>query len=58
MRDIERIKVILERLEKLWKKYPDLRLGQLITNAINDIIVLYYVEDENLLDCLEDYYAD
>ena len=30
MRDPNRIPEILKELEKIWSKYPDLRLGQLI----------------------------
>ncbi len=32
MRDPERIDRIGEKLLRLWKKYPDWRLGQLISN--------------------------
>lgn len=56
MRDASRIPEILKRLEELWKKYPDLRLGQLISNVIQDP-ALYYVEDEQLIDYLEQYYS-
>ena len=36
MRDKERIRPLLERLEKIWKEHPDLRLGQLILNVVRD----------------------
>lgn len=55
MRDKKRIKPILARLEKLWNKHPELRLGQLISNYITDP-ALYYIEDEQLLYELEDRY--
>lgn len=55
MRDITRIDRILDRLKTLWKKYPDLRLGQLIINVLRDP-ALYYIEDEELIDLLEEYY--
>lgn len=55
MRDKKRIKVILERLEKVWDEYPDLRLGQLILNVCSDP-VLYYLEDNELLDAMESLY--
>ncbi len=32
MRDPKRIKRILKLIEKIWTKYPDLRLGQLLQN--------------------------
>tara|TARA_R110002074_G_scaffold402324_1_gene606973 strand:- start:22947 stop:23138 length:192 start_codon:yes stop_codon:yes gene_type:complete len=34
MRDPDRIDPIIDKLRELWKKYPDLRLGQLVKNAI------------------------
>ena len=55
MRDINRIDLILDRLKTLWKKYPDLRLGQLILNVLRDP-VLYYVEDVELIETLEKFY--
>jgi len=56
MRDINRIDNILQRLGDLWKKFPDLRLGQLICNVLQDP-TLYYVEDNQLIDILEKYYS-
>lgn len=35
MREFDRIDRILNKLEILWKKYPDLRLGQLLENIRN-----------------------
>ena len=58
MRDINRIKPILEKIEKLWISDPDLRFGQLVMNIINpekSNIEVYYIEDENLIDKLEKY---
>lgn len=57
MRDINRIDLILDRLKILWKKHPDLRLGQLILNVLQDP-ALYYVEDEQLIDLLEEFYEN
>ena len=57
MRDMNRIDLILDRLKTLWKKYPDLRLGQLITNVLQDP-ALYYIEDAELIDLLEEYYSN
>ena len=39
----------------VWKKYPDLRLGQLLLNCIGDPM-LYYVEDDKLVTVIKDYY--
>ena len=55
MRDIDRIPVILGRLEKIWKNNPDLRLGQLILNVINESI-LYYLEDDVIITEIENFY--
>lgn len=44
----------MTRLLLLWMKYPTLRLTQLIGNVFIDDI--YYIEDENLIDQLEDAY--
>ena len=46
MRNPERISKILTELSEIWIQYPDLRLGQLLLNVINDS-VLYYIEDED-----------
>ncbi len=32
MRELKRIKRILDKLEKLWNKSPDMRFGQLLIN--------------------------
>lgn len=55
MRDPNRIDDILERLKDIWKTYPDLRLGQLILNVANDPL-LYYLEDDELLNKMEEIY--
>jgi hypothetical protein len=56
MRDPKRIPKVLKEIEKIWKKHPDLRLGQLIGNHIEGLLV-YYVEDENLIQILKEGYA-
>ena len=52
MRDSDRIDKILETIREIWKKYPDLRLTQLIGNCFpaGDN---YYREDDELLKRLE-----
>lgn len=54
MRDPKRIPVILAKLEELWKKYPDLRFGQLVGNILresedysNFFSYLFYIEDSD-----------
>lgn len=54
MRDPHRIPVVLAKLEQTWGRYPDLRLGQLLTVATEHTKVdLFYVEDEVLYDGLD-----
>ena len=51
MRDPERIDRMLEKIRTLWKRNPDLRLGQLIVNAANDggnTTIPYYAEDDTV----------
>lgn len=54
MREIERISTMLETIEKAWKLYPDLRLGQLLMNCAKSKDI-FYLEDEELLMCLQEY---
>jgi hypothetical protein len=58
MRDPNRIPQILERLGKLWKENPDLRLGQLIGNVYHypSGIDPYFDEDETFIHNLEFFY--
>jgi len=52
MRDPKRIDKVLRELRKLWKKYPELRLGQLLINATYPFNI-YAVEDDTMLDYLK-----
>lgn len=50
MRDLERINRITNKINTLWRKYPEQRLMQLLINYIlpkveNDI-ALFYLEDD------------
>jgi len=52
-RNPERIDRIVETIRKAWKKYPDMRLTQLIENCFvfphpPDKHCLYHVEDDEL----------
>lgn len=40
-----------------WEKYPHLRLGQFLLNALNDN-KLYYCEDSLLVDKLNRFYEE
>ena len=55
MRDPKRIDVILQEIGAIWHKYPDIRLGQLISNVLEGPS-LYYVEDDSLVKALKDMY--
>lgn len=51
MRDINRIPQILGDLKKIWELTPDIRLGQLLLNAVgHDEKTLFYIEDQDLID--------
>ena len=56
MRDPGRIKGILAALRAVWEENPDMRLGQLICNAVREDM-LYYIEDDTLVKALEKYYC-
>jgi len=57
VRDPKRIRKILKEIGDIWETYPDLRLGQLLLNVINDP-ALYYIEDEDLVKAAEDLYIN
>lgn len=52
MRDKNRIPKILQELQEVWVKNPDLRLGQIITIATRPKTTcpeIFYIEDEDIL---------
>jgi hypothetical protein len=63
MRDPDRIKPLLKQIETYWLRHPDLRLGQLVSNANstyrarqnlpldNDV---FFLEDDDFLRVLWD----
>ena len=55
MRDPKRIPKTLKLIEKIWTKYPDLRLMQIILNCVDEGAT-YYTEDEELVKVLKDTY--
>ena len=57
MRDPNRIEPMLALIREIWYKYPDLRLTQLIMNALKMNQDPYYVEDDKLKKALEEYAA-
>ena len=57
MRDKKRISTYIKKLKKIWEQHPDLRLGQLILNAVKEDN-LYYIEDGSLFRDIENLYKD
>ena len=56
MRNQKRIPEILNELERIWKEYPDLRLGQIImiaTRPKNPCPEVFYIEDDNIFEGLK-----
>lgn len=51
MRDINRIDPFIENFKTLWKKYPDLRFGQLVEIIYRQTnnIELFSIEDDKML---------
>ena len=56
MRDPNRIDNVLAAVGDVWKQYPDLRLGQLLVNVYPSM-VLYYKEDEDLVEGVKEFYG-
>ena len=56
MRNPNRIVPVLIALAQIWKTQPDLRLGQLILNAIREEKVLYNIEDDDLISKIAEFY--
>lgn len=55
MRDPERIDKILDDIKSIWKRHPDMRLGQLICNVIPETYI-YFVEDDSMIEAVNKYY--
>jgi len=55
MRDPNRIEPMLSLIREIWYRCPDLRLTQLIMNALKMNQDPYYIEDDNLKKALEEY---
>jgi hypothetical protein len=48
MRDKKRIKRICKLIEKIWNKYPDQRLGQLLSNYVFGRQIDIFFQEDNL----------
>lgn len=56
MRDKNRIKPFLERLEKVWNEVPDWRFGQFMCNVLNSMpIDPFYIEDKEMIEYFENF---
>lgn len=55
MRDPNRIDGILEQVAEVWRRFPDLRLGQLILNLDTENR-MYMMEDDMLVEKLQENY--
>lgn len=61
MRDPARIHRMISLLESYWEKHPDLRLCQIILNAVNTANFSsspYYVEDDIMEEALRKQLSD
>lgn len=55
MRDAARIDRILAKVGDIWREQPDLRLCQLIGNALREDGDAYFIEDDRLEEALDAY---
>lgn len=58
MRDPKRINKCLRKIKEVWSKNPDLRLGQLLINITPSANSLYFIEDEQLINLLDNFYKE
>ena len=59
MRDKNRIKPFLERLEKVWNKVPDWRFGQLVCNVLNTMKTdPFFKEDNEIIEYFEKWFEE
>lgn len=56
MRDPNRQLAVLTILENVWRNYPDMRLGQLLSCAAHGKD-LFYIEDDELVTKLVDFFS-
>lgn len=59
MRDKNRIRPFLDRLEKVWSKVPDWRFGQLLCNVLNSMDrAPFYAEDDEMIEYFEKWFKE
>ena len=61
MRDINRIDGYCKRLANMWKKVPDWRFGQLISNVFGQVCSKlgdpFFPEDEKMFTTMEEFFV-
>lgn len=55
MRDPNRIGRVLTKIQALWKRVPDWRLGQLLVNLMESGEDLFYLTDDTLEERIEEW---
>ena len=56
-RDPKRIMEILVLIDHIWRRDPDMRLGQLLVNVVPEFDRRpFFIEDDDLLEALKDYW--
>ena len=59
MRDRNRIRPFLERLEKAWNEVPDWRFGQLMCNVLGSMPRdPFFLEDDEMIEYFENYFKE
>lgn len=58
MRDPKRIDECMDALKKLWEKYPDMRMGQLMSNILTEYYSQtncdpFFLEDDRFIKFIE-----
>lgn len=58
MRDINRIDPFLEEIGEAWKKHPDQRFGQFMSNILGEMALkhgdLFFWEDDKFLEYMKE----
>ncbi len=49
--------LLLGQLSRTWEKFPELRLGQLLSNSLPKGTDIFYVTDAKLIQLLKDFEA-
>ena len=55
MKDSKRIQLVIDTIRGIWYQYPNMRLGQLISNVIDSKTDLFYVEDHVLIEKMKQF---